>query len=236
MTEMLAEYYTLMTEQIFAHRGTLKEYVGDELLAFFGAPIEDAEHARHACETALAMREHRLALVEEWSKIGRPRVRSRTGINSGPMVVGNLGSKYRFAYGVVGDQVNLGSRLEGLNKVYGTEIIVSENTVRLIEPGFVLRELDMVRVLGRKQAIRLYELVGKTGTALDPDHERALSTYAEGLEAYRKAKWSDALALFQEVLTLRRDDGPSRTMAQRCLAYQVNPPEPWDGVFEQQFK
>ena len=236
MTEILAEYYNRMTERIFAHGGTLKEYVGDELLAFFGAPVEDDQHARHACETALAMRDERLALVEEWAKLGRPRLRSRTGINSGPMVVGNLGSKYRFAYGVVGDQVNLGSRLEGLNKVYGTDIIISENTARLVDGAFVLRELDMVRVLGRAQAIRLYELIGKTGIALEPEHERALQAYAEGLEAYRKGKWSDALSLFQQALTVRPEDKASRTMAQRCLAYQVSPPEPWDGVFEQQFK
>jgi adenylate cyclase len=225
-----------MTEQIFAHRGTLKEYVGDELLAFFGAPIEDAEHARHACETALAMRVQRIALVEEWEKIGRPRLRSRTGINSGPMVVGNLGSKYRFAYGVVGDQVNLGSRLEGLNKVYRTDILISENTARLVEPAFLLRELDMVRVLGRAQAIRLYELIGKAGVALEPGRERALSAYADALEAYRKGVWADALGLFQEALTHWPEDGPSRSMVQRCLAYQANPPESWDGVFEQQFK
>ena len=237
MTEILAEYYNRMTEQIFTYGGTLKEYVGDELLAFFGAPVEDRDHALHACETALAMRDQRLALVDEWTKIGRPRLRSLTGINSGPMVVGNLGSKYRFAYGVVGDQVNLGSRLEGLNKVYGTDIIISENTVRLLEPGqFVLRELDLVRVLGRAQAIRLYELIGKSGVALDPDHERILKMYAEGLDAYRRGKWSDALALFQQAMTLRKQDGPSRTIAQRCLAYQTNPPDPWDGVFEQQFK
>ena len=236
MTEMLAEYYNRMTEQIFAHRGTLKEYVGDELLAFFGAPVEDAEHARHACETALAMRVQRIALVEEWEKIGRPRLRSRTGINSGPMVVGNLGSKYRFAYGVVGDQVNLGSRLEGLNKVYRTDILISENTARLVEPGFLLRELDMVRVLGRAQAVRLYELIGKAGVALEPGRERALSAYADALEAYRKGVWADALGLFQEALTHWPEDGPSRSMVQRCLAYQANPPESWDGVFEQQFK
>jgi len=236
MTVMLAEYYNRVTEHIFLHRGTLKEYVGDELLAFFGAPVEDTNHAHRACEAALAMREQTLALAAEWAKIGRPRLRARTGINSGPMVVGNLGSKYRFAYGVVGDQVNLGSRLEGLNKVYGTEIIIGENTARLVEQAFRLRELDMVRVKGRTQVVHIYELIGKAGATLSPAHDQALWAYAEALEAYRKGMWTEALALFQQALGLRPEDGPSRTLSRRCLEYRDTPPEPWDGVFDQQYK
>ena len=113
---MLTEYYNnQVTEQIFVHRGTLKEYVGDELLAFFGAPLEEANHAQRAGEAALVMREQTRSLTDEWAKIGRPPIRARTRINSGPMIIGNLGFKYRFAYGAVGDQVNLRSRLAGLN-------------------------------------------------------------------------------------------------------------------------
>jgi adenylate cyclase len=236
MTAMLAEYYNRVTEQIFLHRGTLKEYVGDELLAFFGAPLEEPDHAVRACEAALAMRDQTRALAAEWAAIGPPHLRARTGINSGPMVVGNLGSRYRFAYGVVGDQVNLGSRMEGLNKVYGTDIIIGENTARLVEHTFLLRELDMVRVIGRTQVVHIYELIGKAGTLLAAEHEKALWTYAEALEAYRKGMWADALALFREALTLRPDDKPSRTLAQRCLEYEAAPPAAWDGVFEQRFK
>ena len=236
MTEMLAEYYNRVTEQIFLYRGTLKEYVGDELLAFFGAPIEEPRHAHRACEAALAMREQTRALAAEWAKIGRPPIRARTGINSGPMVVGNLGSKYRFAYGVVGDQVNLGSRLEGLNKIYRTEIIVGENTAQLVGQAFQLRELDMVRVIGRRQAVRIYELIAVAGTPLRPEHEQVLGIYADALEAYRKGMWAEALALFRQAQTLRPDDGPSRALAQRCREYEAHPPETWDGVFDQQFK
>jgi adenylate cyclase len=236
MTVMLAEYYDRVTEQVFLHRGTLKEYVGDELLAFFGAPLEEGNHALLACEAALAMREQTVALAAEWAKIGRPHIRARTGINTGPMVVGNLGSKYRFAYGVVGDQVNLGSRLEGLNKVYGTAIIIGENTAGRVENVFRLRELDLVRVMGRTQVVRIYELVGKAGAALSSAHDQALSAYAEALEAYRKGMWTEALGLFHQALRLRPDDGPSRTLARRCLEYRDTPPEPWDGVFDQQFK
>jgi adenylate cyclase len=236
MTVMLAEYYDRVTEQVFVHRGTLKEYVGDELLAFFGAPLEEGNHARLACQAALAMREQTVALAAEWSKIGRPHIRARTGINSGPMVVGNLCSRYRFAYGVVGDQVNLGSRLEGLNKVYGTDIIIGENTARLVENAFRLRELDMVRVKGRTQAVRIYELIEKAETALVSAHDEALWAYAEALETYRKGMWTEALGLFNQALRLRQDDGPSRTLARRCLEYRDTPPESWDGVYEQQIK
>jgi adenylate cyclase len=236
MTEMLAEYFNRVTEQVFLHQGTLKEYVGDELMAFFGAPLEDPQHAQRACEAALAMRDTTRALAAEWVQIGRPPLRARTGINSGPMVVGNLGSKYRFAYGVVGDHVNLGSRLEGLNKVYGTEIIIGENTARLVEHAFRLRELDTVRVIGRRQAVRIYELIAKAGTALDPEHEKALSVYAQALEAYRNGAWADALVLFREARAVRPDDGPARALAGRCLEYEATPPEAWDGVFDQRFK
>jgi adenylate cyclase len=237
MAEMLGEYYNRVTEQVFLQRGTLKEYVGDELMAIFGAPLEQADHATRACATALAMREQRLALAAEWAKVGRPKLKARTGINSGPMLVGNLGSKYRFAYGVIGDQVNLGSRLEGLNKAYGTEILVGENTARLVAEAFLLREVDMVRVMGRTQALRVYELLAKLGAPLNLEQEKALRCYAAGLESYRQQDWDEALALFRQTLTLWPGDGPSRTMAERCEVYRKAPPAAeWDGVFEQAFK
>jgi adenylate cyclase len=236
MTQMLSEYYDRVTEQIFLHRGTLKEYVGDELMAFFGAPLEESQHALRACQAALAMRQQTKLLANEWATIGRPRVRARTGINSGPMVVGNLGSKYRFAYGVVGDQVNLGSRLEGLNKEYRTDIIVGENTARLVEADFVFRELDMVRVKGRQQAIRIYELIATAGGEISSEVQKALPLYGEGLELYRHGDWVAALARFRELLVLRPDDGPARTLAQRCVVYEAMPPEGWDGVFDQLVK
>lgn len=235
--DMLSEYYDRMTERVFASEGTLKEYVGDELMAIWGAPIAQADHAARACAAALGMREAREVLGSEWTKIGRPRLRARTGINSGPMLVGNLGSSYRFAYGVLGDHVNLASRLEGLNRVYGTEIIIGENTADLVNGAFVLRELDMVRVKGRHQAVRVYELLATSGTTLPPQQDEALRLYAAGLQAYRKQLWGDARELFQQCGALWPGDGPSRTMGERCEAYRAAPPpEEWDGVFEQLVK
>ena len=142
------------------------------------------------------MREQRQALRVEWAKIGRPLLTARTGINSGPMLVGNLGSRYRFAYGVLGDQVNLGSRLEGLNKIYGTEILIGENTANLVKDDFILREVDSVRVVGRQQCVRVYELVARSSAALPKEQEQAFKDYADGYAAYCEQHWDDALGLF----------------------------------------
>jgi adenylate cyclase len=237
MIELLSEYYARMTEQIFACGGMLKEYVGDELMAIFGAPIEQADHAERACAVALALREHRVALREEWAKLGRPPLIAGTGINSGLMLVGNLGSKYRFAYGAVGDHVNLGFRLEGINKAYGTEILIGENTAQLIGESFLLRAVDLVRAVGREQAVRIHELLARACTPFPKEQEKALSAYATGLEAYRQQRWHEALELFEESLAFWPGDGPSRTMARRCQVYQkTSPPEGWDGVLEALYK
>jgi adenylate cyclase len=234
MVEILGAYYERMTDEVFAQGGTLKEYVGDELMAFYGAPLEQSDHAARACATALAMRDRRRALNAEYAAVGRPTLRARTGINSGPMLVGNLGSRYRFSYGVLGDAVNLGSRLEGLNRVYGTEILVGESTGALVEERFRLREVDVVRVKGRVQPVRVHELVAGAGDTLPPEQGEALALYAEALREYRRRAWGEALALFERALELRPDDGPSRVMAERCRAYRRTPPaDGWDGAFEQ---
>jgi adenylate cyclase len=232
MISILSEYFESMTEQVFAHQGTLKEYVGDELMAIFGAPLDQADHAQRACAAALAMRDRLQALRQEWAKIGRPPLAARTGINSGLMLVGNIGSRYRFSYGALGDQVNLGSRLEGLNKMYCTEILLGENTARLIEGSFLLRELDMVTVVGRRTPLRIYELVGKPEDLLPEELKQSLEKFAAGLEAYRQQSWEDALGLFEQSLVLWPGDGPSRIMAERCRIYrEAPPPKDWDGVF-----
>ena len=233
MINILSDYFEKMSEKIFAFRGTLKEYVGDELMAFFGAPLEQADHAQKACAAALAMREQLRALRLEWEAVDRPALKARTGINSGPMLVGNLGSRYRFAYGVLGDQVNLGSRLEGLNKIYGTDILIGENTANLVKDDFILRELDSVRVVGRQQCVRVYELVAGSSAALPKEQEQAFKDYADGYAAYCEQHWDEALGLFGRSLEMWPGDGPSKTMAERCRFYRESPPpEGWDCVYE----
>lgn len=230
---VLSEYYAQMTEEVFAVRGTLVEYVGDEMFALYGAPVTQSDHAMRACLSALAMRERREALSDAWEKIGRPRIKARTGINSGNMLVGNIGSKYRFHYGAMGDAVNLASRLEGLNKIYGTQIIISGTTADLVTGAFRLRELDLVRVKGRAQALHIYELIGVVDMPLADEHRQLLDLYEAGLASYRRRDWDGALELFGQCLALSPQDRPSLLMQQRCRVYRDKPPRPdWDGTFE----
>ena len=206
-------------------------------MAFFGAPLDNLDHAQRACRAALAMREQRQAMGTEWAKTGRPILRARTGVNSGPMLVGNLGSKYRFAYGVLGDQVNLGSRLEGLNKMFGSEILIGENTARLVKDEFLLRKIDVVRVKGRAQCVDVFELVSENGHSIPKEHDQALKEYAAGYEAYCDQHWGEAMGLFGRALELWPQDGPAKTMVARCRMYQETPPpEGWDCVYEPETK
>jgi adenylate cyclase len=231
--ELLSEYHACMTERIFACEGMLKEYVGDELMAIFGAPVAQPEHAVRACRAALELRAARAEFSIEWAKRGYPPIRSRTGVNSGAMLVGNVGSRYRFSYGVVGDAVNLASRLEGMNKMYGTEILIGEQTAAMAGDAFRLREVDSVRVLGKRLAVRIYELVGEAGETLDPGREKAFGHHAAGLIAYRERRFDAALIELEAALALAPGAGPSRTLGGRCQLYRAAPPAPdWDGVFE----
>ena len=231
--EILGEYYDKMTELVFANQGTLTAYAGDELMAIFGAPVEAADHATLGCKAALAMQDARHALAEAWAEIGRPPLSARTGINSGSMLVGNYGSKYRFNYSVLGDQVTLASRLEQLNKAYGTEIMIGEQTAELVGNDFLLRELDRVQVKGRKQALRVYELVGLAGAALPTAQAQMLGLYASALEAYRGQRWDEAAERFGQGLALWPTDVPSRIMRERCATLRETPlPADWDGTFE----
>ena len=182
------------------------------------------------------MAERRRALNAEWVAMGRPALHARTGINTGPMLVGNLGSTYRFAYGVLGDPVNLGSRLEGLCREYGAEILAGDGTARAAGPAFLFREVDLVRLTGKAQAVRVHELVGRAGDALPDERRKALDLYAAALGPYRARRFGEALALFEEALRAWPDDGPSSAMARRCRTFLESPPPPsaaeWDGVFE----
>jgi adenylate cyclase len=230
---VMSDYYAEMTDEIFAVQGTLVEYVGDELFALYGAPVTQPDHAKRACACALAMRARRAALGDAWEKIGRPRIKARTGINTGNMLVGNIGSKYRIHYAATGDAVNLASRLEGLNKIYGTEIIISGDTAELVAGAFRLRELDLTRVKGREQALRIYELISAADMPLPAEQEKLLRLYEAGLTPYRERRWDEALELFGKCLRVRPNDGASKLMEWRCRTYRDNPPpEDWDGTFE----
>jgi len=221
----LGEYLTPMTDLVLASGGTLDKYIGDAIMAIWGAPVDLLDHAARACDAALKMHESLAQLNVAWAKAGRPEVAIGIGINTGAMAVGNMGSAARFEYTVLGDQVNLGSRLEALTKDYGVGILVGEATVRAAGDAFVFRELDLVRLKGRAGAAPVFELVGRAGKA-DPSFARALALY-------RERKFAAAREIFAGLV----DDPAARVMATRCDELAASPPpDDWGGVYEQRTK
>ena len=230
LVRLLNEYLTTMTNQVFRYEGLLDKYMGDAIMAVFGAPLDQPDHARRACLTALAMMKELHKLQEKWRAEGRPAFDIGVGVNSGDMVVGNMGSEMRFDYTVMGDMVNLGSRLEGINKEYGTNIIISEFTYEKVKDALCCRELDGVRVKGKIKPVKIYELMGEKQD--EPNFKDLMEGFAKGLALYREGKWDEAIAAFQSVLAFRPDDYPSKMYVERCKNLKENPPvQPWDGVF-----
>jgi adenylate cyclase len=235
LVHLLNQYLTEMTRVVFRHDGTLDKYIGDAIMAIYGAPLPQEDHPLRACLTALDMMEELRLLQARWSAEGRPPIDIGIGINTGEMVVGNMGSERRFDYTVIGDEVNLASRLEGLNKQYGTHIIISEFTHALVEDALFCRELDLVRVKGKAKPVRLFEVVAARGA--DGDERHWVNTFAEGLFRYREREWGGASDSFQRVLDQRPHDGPAQMYVERCrLLRSSPPPSEWDGVFDWQTK
>ncbi|KPJ58542.1 MAG: hypothetical protein AMJ42_03090 [Deltaproteobacteria bacterium DG_8] len=229
--QLLNEYLTVMTAVVFKYDGTLDKYMGDNIMAFFGAPLDQPDHRLRACLTATGMIEELKVLQQKWKKRGLPPLDSGIGINSGPMVVGNMGSDSLFDYTVVGDNVNLGSRLEGLNKRYGTNIIVSEFTYRHVKDEFKFRELDLVQVKGKEKAVKIYELLIKEDIPLKWE-ELFLTHYEEGLKRYRNREWVKAIEEFSVALKAFPHDAITRLYITRCEEFQKTPPtDDWDGIY-----
>ena len=225
LTRLLNLYLTTMTDCVFDHAGMLDKYVGDELMALFGAPLKTEQHALDACLTALDMIQKLDFVRQEWAKENVSYLNIGIGIHTGEMIVGNMGSERIFDYTVIGDSVNLGSRLEGTNKVYGTHIIISEDVYTQIQRKLLCREMDMIRVRGKQKPILIYEVLGKT---LSDDQKDLLAQFQQGLSLYRKMQWKEAIHVFERF----PEDGPSRAFLTRCQIYAQNPPPSnWDGVF-----
>jgi adenylate cyclase len=226
-----------MTGLVFEHQGTLDKYIGDAVMAFWGAPFEEPGHAVRGCHTALKMMGRVREMQKTWEAEGKPRLDIGIGLNTGVASVGNMGSALRYGYTALGDTVNLSSRLEGLNKDYGTHILVNETTFAAAkDEGFVFRELDLIRVKGKLQPVTIYELIGRAGENSvfgTPDEVRArLNLFLQAHELYRKRRWEESQQTFQLILDKWPDDGPSRTYWKRCQDYLFDePPSGWDGVF-----
>jgi adenylate cyclase len=231
LVHLLNEYLTAMTDIVFKYDGLLDKYMGDAIMAVYGAPLDQPDHPVRACRTALDMLKELKNLQKKWADEGRPVLNIGIGVNSGDMVVGNMGSQMRFDYTVMGDSVNLGSRLEGINKEYGTNIVISEYTYAAVKDVLACRELDSVRVKGKKLPVKIYELLCEKKDAAT--HKAFLRLFETGLEQYKQARWDEAIAVFRQVLELKSGDPPSELYIRRCEDLRENPPPlPWDGVFE----
>ncbi|PWT82768.1 MAG: adenylate/guanylate cyclase domain-containing protein [Blastocatellia bacterium] len=230
LTAYLSGYFRDMIDLLLAERGTLDKLIGDSIMVYFGCPIGDPRHPVQACLGALAMQRRMREMNAEWARAGLPQLRTRIGINTGRVVAGNVGTDTIFNYTVLGDAVNLASRLEGVNKEYGTLIIVGEETWGRVSDRFDGRELDWIRVKGKARPVAIYEL-GAAAGELDPRRRELFARFAEGLAAYRAGRWTEGAAHFAGALELDPADGPSRTFAGRCQAYlSAGTPPEWDGV------
>jgi adenylate cyclase len=232
LVELLNEYLDAMTDIIIKNEGTLDKYEGDAIMAFWGAPLPIRDHALSACVSAVRMQQRLARLRDEfYGDNRRLHMYMRIGINTGEMIVGNMGGKERFDYTVIGDSVNLGARLETTNKEYGTSIIISENTYRHVKDFVIVRELDAIVVKGKTQVTKIYELVGLRDEGIEPDLQKMIDLYNTGIARFKERKWSDAEESFTAVLRNYPDDKPSKIYLERSQRYRDNPPpETWDGT------
>src|SRR6185503_2476987 len=210
LVKLMNEYFTVMTDRVFAHRGSLDKYIGDAIMAIYGAPVVESDHPALACRSALDMLRALDDLQQKWRLIGLPAIGIGIGINTGPMIVGNMGSATRFNYTVVGDAVNLASRIESLNKTYGTSILISEYTYERVKGEFSnVREVDSVRVRGREQPVRLYELFAEGKFTAE-----FLEEYRQAYAAMQAGDYARSAAMFEK-LQAQNGDGVSAFHAQR---------------------
>lgn len=230
LSDVLNRYLTPMTQLVFANKGTLDKYMGDAIMAFFGAPVFYPDHAKYACRCALQMIEKLKEIQEQYKKEGLPEIDIGIGLNTAEMSVGNMGSDIVRSYTVMGDAVNLGSRLEGINKEYGTRIIISEFTYKDIRDSFTAREVDWVRVKGKNEPVRIYELICE-GPPTD-EWKDCIHYFNQGFDLYHQKNFAKAKTCFESALKARPGDPVSELYIERCDEYmQEPPPENWDGVF-----
>ncbi|MGZ7065419.1 MAG: adenylate/guanylate cyclase domain-containing protein, partial [Candidatus Aminicenantales bacterium] len=223
---LLNAFLTEMTDTILDSGGTLDKYEGDAIIAFWNAPLDQPDHALRAARAALTCQARLAELRGEFKRRSGHEIRMRIGLNSGPAVVGNMGSERRFDYTAIGDTMNLASRLEGVCKQYGIFTLVSEETEARIRESIVTREVDMIRVVGKAKPVRVFELIGEKGR-VGADRLEEIRRFHQALEEYRERRWSQASALFEALAA----DPVAKTYAGRCRIFEASPPpDGWDGV------
>ncbi len=229
LVEVLHGFLNPMSDIIVQHGGTIDKYIGDAVMALFGAPLPIEDHAPRACRTALAMAAALKRLDQEWEANGKPPLRVGMGLNTGVAAVGNMGSDRLFDYTAIGDNVNLASRLEGLNKYYGTEILISALTARAVGNGFILQEVDLVQVKGKKQPLAVYELLGE-GTP-GPELREFLEVFHTGLGLFRERAWEESSQAFSWAARLHPENHHAQRYLKLVERFREQPPGPgWSGV------
>ncbi len=230
LAAFIKEYLSPMTQIVFDEKGTLDKYIGDALMAFWNAPLDQPDHALRACRASIGFLQKLEELKAKWRAESYPEFDIGVGINTGPMIVGNMGSDVRVDYTVMGDAVNLASRLEGTNKEYETRIIISETTWQQVQGKVAARRLGAVRVKGKRKPVRIYELRG-IGLPEGVEAE-AIAAFEAGLEAYTEQRFVEAEGHFRRALALWPEDAPCRRYLEEIEVLKVQPPGPgWDGVY-----
>lgn len=231
LVNLLNKYLTAMCDIISDHNGTIDKFEGDAIIAFWGAPLDQPDHGKLSCLATIDMQKSLIELRQEWMKEGLPKVLVRMGVNSGPMVVGNMGSQSRMDYTIMGDSVNLAARLEGANKFYKNFSMISENTYNLAKDAIDVRELDTIRVVGKNEPIVVYDLLERKNETSGKMAD-LVEIYLKGLELYKKKDFKSAITVFESAIKLLPQDGPSLTYIARCNDFLKNPPsDDWDGVY-----
>ena len=230
LTSRLSRYFDALGGAITANRGMIDKYIGDSIMAFWNAPEPDADHVANACRAALQAVEAGHELSYKWQSRGRPGFRTRVGLHTGPAVVGNVGARDRINYTLVGAVANQASRLEGMNKIYGTEILASGDVAHPTVDRFLWRHIDRVVAAGTTETHDVYEPLGELPSAAQ--HAEFLDKWKEGRAAYEQGCFKSALSSFEATLALRPDDGPSQVFIERCKAFLRDGPSPgWDGTW-----
>jgi len=231
LVELLNDFLTEMTDIILKYEGTVDKFEGDAIIAFFGAPNTLENHAETATSACIEMQKRMSELREIWRNSQKPELKMRIGLCSGSAVVGNMGSKNRMDYTMMGDTVNTAARLEGVNKTYGLYTLVGESTFRSAGNRIFFREIDSITVVGKEEPITIYEPIDFKEN-VGEDILDAAEWYAKGLQSYRSRDWDRAVDFFKKTIEIFPDDGPSKTMMERCFRFHENPPEDgWKGTF-----
>ncbi len=222
LVHLLNNYLNQMSEAVFHNKGTIDKFIGDAVMAIFGAPVTQPNHATLACQSALDMLDALKKINNIQKSMGEPELDIGIGINTGEMTVGNIGSEKRFDYTVIGDAVNLGSRLEGLNKYFKTKILISESTLKSVSGDrFIYREIGPIRVKGREDAVRVYELMDSVSNI--SLYQKRLEAYNYALDLYHKKQFGESRQAFEQTLSIWNNDGPSQIYLNLCKTYIADP-------------